>query len=1125
MFFLIFCTLESEFNQVKSLISSIDNIPENRFEDTPVSIVIDFIGPDNTSRSEMLKFPIQLWKSKIEQVMRANPSLVYFKLDDRLLKLHLDIEIDDLKNIKCLDENGNMLLIPALTFMRFLFEVSPQKADPMDDMKVLPLLVESFSHELSEIGRRTCFRVERELIKRYQNDWITKGLNCLAPLVSLCQSSGSGKSKIALELIKKNLGYYIVFRSTGQTGYPRRNIISGTLKSIISSYRDNVNCLDDILYDKCTVGKILNFIASIIVKYVRDFVELSKIKSFSETVECLGERFQNNESLGLECLIPDEEMDQLYKLKLDPKVSVIKVKSVALFISQILSDPRKCFLENIDSKSENVCEMISTKLHSCPFILAIDEAELLAKETYNQEGTGRIVTGFQILRRALSYLEKETMMMVLTLGTKSNVLDLNPPVEDNSYRFSSSEKSVPEPIILSSNLNILSKEYSVKYLKPSYKLLSNPVFFKYLVTRGHGIWCSLPFNGLVSIGESKIKNGTSETKGYILALWMILTGLAANPLSVEAGTLVSSHMAYLIDLRNKLKNLIVSYPSEPILAIVAHKLIDDLNDDELFAVLKEKFEAVDLNCGSLAETFAEMILLRAIHKSAPMPYYGIHADERRYENFLDEIIGLAPELIDLWESHAHVLEDTPRAKLLSKIGNLARISFDLKDKTDEISINKKKEIDEEKEELMKDLEKFPRLPGLEYRTFKNYEVHTLGGTLSQLCGITRDEMVSNGLPEKVLNAVVTANHFVHLNRFPVESEIVDKLPAADNRIAMKCRTLDDKLLRLAALQHAGLIMEPGYFGYDFAIPYCTEDDTFGFLGVQVKRASSNSTDDIYKMQARFHYVKCINPECVSGVTCPKCTPKNELKFIYENQVSLIISLDSADKFVPFSSHSTKTFMAGLQNGLKAELSEILNQNKPLSILDDLIFVGKSKNFFFPLVQKKMALNNNNVSLSQCIWNDKFVSQKKLKGREDEPFVPDGFNHRQFTFSTRGWKLFENLFTNWKSCVTIANNLLDGPRFFQKSELSTDTKRKLISDFSFSFMDYSDDLALFRGFPSKLDALDRHDKIIDTDEKSAEAEEDENEIGTLIESVSGLALKKRRRNPSGADKRPGTYKGG
>ena len=84
---------------------------------------------------------------------------------------------------------------------------------------------------------------------------------------------------------------------------------------------------------------------------------------------------------------------------------------------------------------------------------------------------------------------------------------------------------------------------------------------------------------------------------------MLLTGISANPLSLETSSLVASHMGTLLDLSADITKMTITYPSEPIMAIAAHKIISGNRENELnmFKILNEKTEAVVIDRGEMAE--------------------------------------------------------------------------------------------------------------------------------------------------------------------------------------------------------------------------------------------------------------------------------------------------------------------------------------------------------------------------------------------------------------------------------------------------------------------------------------------------------------------------------------------
>lgn len=98
----------------------------------------------------------------------------------------------------------------------------------------------SFSRSLSSVGQKVLQDLEITLLERCGNgNWTSY----LAPIVSLCQSSGAGKSKMSVELLKRRPGHYIVFREKDQTGYPKANATSELLYDLISSYSDSKTIL------------------------------------------------------------------------------------------------------------------------------------------------------------------------------------------------------------------------------------------------------------------------------------------------------------------------------------------------------------------------------------------------------------------------------------------------------------------------------------------------------------------------------------------------------------------------------------------------------------------------------------------------------------------------------------------------------------------------------------------------------------------------------------------------------------------------------------------------------------------------------------------------------------------
>ena len=550
---------------------------------------------------------------------------------------------------------------------------------------------------------------------------------------------------------------------------------------------------------------------------------------------------------------------------------------------------------------------------------------------------------------------------------------------------------------------------------------------------------------------------------------MILTGMAANPLSVEAGTIVANHMGYLLDLSDDLKRLIVMFPPEPILAIIAHTIIDEkIEGNQLFKILQDKFQAVDIDYGKTAEIFGGMIILRAIWKS---PSVSLPPESfSNYQQFLDHIKIQAPYLNGIWERSAHILEDdTERYKIQAKIDKL---SAKLSNLSENDSESEEQTILNERANLMSELEQLPVNNVMS--EFSGYKVHTVEEFLKMMLNL---DLLSH-LPQVVLEGLVNGTHTVNLDSFSENLQFGSKTftpskPAvADERIADPSRfILTEDLLRLCFVSQVIIKFPPGYYGLDYAIPVLLKSGTFTFIGVQIKRADANTSDDVFKMRARLHLVKCPLEIC-EGLNCKKCINDEALKLIYQNQISIVISLDKPENFSTFKS-STSCF-EGCTKMAESYLTELFRT------CDDLpkgMGPSRSRNFFKPLINMRKPLKKD-ILISKSLWFDKYVNLKNIQLTKTKSirFKKDTFIQRQFCISVRGWDNYQRLFTSFNSSVNIAQRLMDAEgllrHFPVEGRNHPDFIRKLIYDMSLTFPMYSAELRSAYGQDSWFDSLNR-----------------------------------------------------
>lgn len=1067
------------------MIKPIDFFSESTRYDQYINFSILIRSSSGPSQTSLFMARFLDWK-KIMREKYAGKKIIYIRTTIEngqtvVSKLEADIfgTPDNALTFECKVDDSNSIDEPVKNFMRFEVSDFSTSAPPNSVYKseVLPLVESSFNYDISKSGEAALSNLKADLLTSF-SPWMSDHL--VAPVVSLCQSSGSGKSKLAFELLKQTFGFYLVFREEDQTGYPLKNVLSDELFDLLKTYNDSFINMENKIYDDCSIGKIIFFFTRLAIRYIHQLVDLCKFSTLVESVKMLGNRFEHNDDLSRSCLMDEAEMHILIRkvcgLSADAPITV---KNIAVFLQKVLIDIKRAFIEEPTGNLNYICASISTRLSTFPFLFVIDEAELLAKFSAGQQYAGKEINRFDAFLRALSYFIPPTRILFLTLGTKSNVTDFNPEIIDGSLRLTKRNK-IPKPIILSSNLNILSKEYPLYKVKPTYEMLQNRMTFKYLCTFGHGIWASLPYDKVISTGMEKIINGSGHSYGYVPILWMILTGLAANPLSLEAGTIVANHMGYLLDISEDLRRLLVVYPPEPILAIIAHKIIDEkIKNDELFSVLQRKFQAVDIDHGKTAEIFGGMIILRAIWKS---PDASLSFDN--CEAMLNHINAHSNDLNGIWKRKNHILEretENP-VHIKDEIDALKRREVEIRTilEGERNNLDLKGELNDIEtriNRLNRHLAK--TYPEIGIEGFNNYKVHTVDGMLKTLLGLDNNCNLTTeaGFPAVTLEGLVNGTHTVNLDNFSQKIECSGlsfepvKPSVADERIADTSRfILTEDLLRLCLVLQVIIKFPPGYYGLDYAIPVLLKDGTYTFVGVQIKRADANSSDDVYKMAARLHLVKCPKKNCKG---CPKCIESEKLKKIYENQISIIISLDEPESYSKFSS-SVNCF-----NGCTAKaeiylknLFQTCNDDKPVDM-----GIARSTDFFKPLIIMREPLVED-VLVTKSLWYDKFVKLENISVSKKKtiPFVDDGFLHRQFCITIRGCARYSHLFTGSESSFKIAQTLMNPEglirHFPPKSRSSEKFARKIMSDTLLNFPMFSEELRLARGEESWIDKFNK-----------------------------------------------------
>ena len=756
------------------------------------------------------------------------------------------------------------------------------------------------------------------------------------PMACLCQCSGAGKSKSATTTLKETPGFYVCIRDPGSDSLavPKANTITNALLEIFEDKKyiaDSFVNQSDMLCNNSTVGKCLMFVAKSIKSYIvsiaknlaiklKEMVEdevnettlnlklLSSIKEFSSN------HFEASDA-QFESFTSDSIQKDFLNASDDESSGAAKVSHVVTYIHKILQDSVNCFKFDGDEKKPLeldyhltfACKVISSKINSeNPFLFFIDEAGLLSKKNdYVINAFASIPQGkfsaFQIFRRALSYLDINTNIFFFALGTKSTIEELSPPIIDNSIRGLARKDFFP-PIVVTQDFDIWREKYPLNEMVPCYKTLLNCCTFKFLATLGHPLFSSLNFDDIVNLAVDKLYNGSKEVeKTYLLATWMIRGGLACDPKSVLAESLVENHMATLFNIHPHSNSSTssqqfscttptfaaagsarydITYQSTPCLALGAREASLRLRFDkkaEFFKQLDYKIESMVVDRGKLGEATGGLLTALLIDS---LPNY---AQTTLSLELIEEMKALTPEAF-------HSLWDAKGSLLCPNSGPL---------KTD----------------------------------FNAYKVVKVESFLKTLMGDDNFERVRHTFPSTTLNGLINASHFVSISRIGESLEVEGQSFAnANDFVSDKHRnviTMDR--LRLALARQCGLIMPPNYYGIDAIIPVClaTEEviDPYGnvaikkvnredkandipydlydkkkhsgknryrpiysFLAIQYK-SGRFELDAIPKMQARLHIVPCANfsEKDAKGhhLKCPNCVSDLVLKEIFENQISLL----------------------------------------------------------------------------------------------------------------------------------------------------------------------------------------------------------------------------------------------
>ncbi len=662
-----------------------------------------------------------------------------------------------------------------------------------------------------------------------------------AAFSGLIQSSGFGKTKLCLDLLKDHPGIYFVFRKDGQTGVPR-------MAKWMTQFLDYVKGaeVDDLAEDSAcandsTPGRFL-----IALKIV-----LETYKSF--IVERITANVDKSDILDEICLFLSEG-------------SMLKSVQSKLF-SEIRFDSPLMTFSQVTTELKNLLESISDSLgeKDFPFLLFLDELDIFI---FGESSGKARAKGLNIVRRALHCLDTETLLFTLAIGTNSDALDYTPEINDNSLRDVTRQHILP-PFILSGNWDIFSTSVPYKEIIINQNLLTNPAMFNVLASFGRPLWSSCRLDQVVAIAKAKLKNGSSESGGALLALLLVRGNLSVNVHHTLARTLIRSYMAIVNYVSTDANDMKIGYSSEPILAIAARSLLKDQNTRyNAFAALREFLFQRAVEKGRITEAIFEYLLLFAIDDA--------NFDDSRYQD--DPDAAEFPRLIceNITNCKSFLLKSQMRNPKVAE-------SCDVPNGPPSSIVP-----------VYSDLVRFRK---------RYYRSLTLKETFSSLINGKFEEDLFGIIKLRTQEAIVATSHFIQLES--ARKEDFGNIPRFPGVKAMKNNVIDLAILRVGTTRQLGFTMPPNYFGIDFILPISIKrdetestpdlkEDLLSFIAVQSKSSKPDITECTFKMSAVFHLCRCPNErhlresDCVAD-GCKAYFKMKDLISILDDQVVILLT--------------------------------------------------------------------------------------------------------------------------------------------------------------------------------------------------------------------------------------------
>ncbi|ANB14213.1 hypothetical protein AWJ20_5174 [Sugiyamaella lignohabitans] len=427
-----------------------------------------------------------------------------------------------------------------------------------------------------------------------------------SPCIPIIQSSMYGKSRLIKDLASHHVYLsYMCLRKESSLGYPRarfsHSIGRGNTSGYLESKNDSTFARDVLLFLICTLEAIVKGVEDNNDDYATEerfwtFQETSPV--FEQTVErSFVDKKDSKKNVEMSFADNQGSENDIWKILSSP--SAVSSKYDILQLSEEVKNllrsewAKYCLALRRKDKDKEVY-----------FVLAIDEASPLSIQN---KPHGMSEPYYQILRSVARCLVSEDLwggFAVVIADTPGRISDFSPPYENDRFlkKFSA--------IGAKPWYRIPTYDVNVRWSEPPLTLdFSEIGTLRFYAKFGRPIWKLYVDSGnedeLLPDATAKLRGRDYDKLSKYNALFVIYAPSMDSDYRTAASFL-QSPMATLLWMSDQHDVLKVGYPSEPILVMAAHKILEGENDLDLIShLLREK----SLSPGATGEFVARWMLL------------------------------------------------------------------------------------------------------------------------------------------------------------------------------------------------------------------------------------------------------------------------------------------------------------------------------------------------------------------------------------------------------------------------------------------------------------------------------------------------------------------------------------